>query len=452
MVSNFTRRLKEIQTGQHSLAALLPPQDVEEACQAETYHSQAPVYTPWRTLITFLQQLIGADGSCQQAVDDLAAHQAANGKKTPSVNTGGYCKARSRLPEEIFWRLARQSGQLPDEQAPAEWRWKNHRVRPVDGSTLKIADSEANRGEYPLQKGLQAGLHYPVVRILIIFSLAVGTVLDAVISPYQGKGTGETGMLRSRADLFCVNDVLLGDRYYAGWWDIAFWLSYGVHTVSVNTKSRKVDFRKGKRLGKKDHVVPWKRTARPDWVEGELAASAAETLMIRELEVCCEVPGFRVKKLIIITTLLAPEIYSGESLGGLYRRRWQAELNLRSLKTHLGMEMLACKTPAMVRKEFCMYLLAYNSVRHLSTEAAREGNRLPWEMSFTHTRQTLNAFFPRYGQAQDVDHWIKCLYQSILKILVGQRPDRTEPRQCKTRPKEHGPLKNGSERFKDQKT
>jgi len=126
-----------------------------------------------------------------------------------------------------------------------------------------------------------------------------------------------------------------------------------------------------------------------------LKASAPDTLSIRELEVCCEVPGFRVKKLVIITTLLDPKIDTRKSLGELYRRRWEAELNLRSLKTHLG--MLACKTPAMVRKEFCLYLLAYNSVRHLAAEAAREGSRFPWEVSFTHTRQTLNSFFPRYG-------------------------------------------------------
>lgn len=452
MFSEFRQRISQLQRDQQAWQSLLTEQEVQQACLQEDYHAQAKLYTPLQTLLIFLGQLLSPDGSCQQAVDELLARQATLGQETASANTGGYCRARARLPEAVIERLMRQSGQTPQDEAPQDWHWKNHRVRIADGSTLKIADTPANRNKYPLQKGLTEGLHYPVVRILVVFSLAVGTVLEAALREYQGKGTGETAMLRELAEEFCVNDVLLADRYYAGWWDIFFWWTYGVHLVTVLPKSRRADFRRGRRLGKKDHLVHWKRPARPDWVEAELSDGAPRTLTLRELEITVKIPGFRVQKLVIVTTLTDAERYSVEELGQLYRLRWQAELNLRSLKTQLGMEFLSGRTPEMVRKEFRMYLLAYNCIRRVASVAAWQQGILPREVSFTQTRQTLNAYFPLWGQVTNVDHWLMSLLKTILQIRVGQRPNRASPRQCKLRPKDYGPLKEGQQRYLQQKT
>ena len=350
MIEGFATAVKKLKRGDLPLSSLVARAEVDDACGKEGYSSRAGLYTPFTTILTFIAQLISADGSCQQAVNGLIANRVAAGKAKCSADTGAYCKARSRLPERIFWRLARQLGQQAEVAAEDGLQWEGHRVRVVDGSTLRIADTPENRKEYPLQKRLKPGLHYPVVRILVVFSLAVGTVLDAAICPYKGKGTGETAMLRAMADLFESGDILLGDRYYSGYWDVAFWLARGVHLVSVISVSRKVNFRRGKRLGKTDHVVQWKKTARPDWIDQQTARSVPKMISIRELRVQVEARGFRVKQVLIVTTLTDAEIYTKESLGDLYRLRWQAELQLRSLKTHMGMDNCAAKRPKWSEK------------------------------------------------------------------------------------------------------
>lgn len=452
MSDGFAAAMRKVKRGDLPLSGLLSRQEVNQCCHKEGYRSRAVLYTPITTLLTFVAQLIGADRSCQRAVDGLIADRVAAGKGKCSADTGGYCKARSRIPEQVFWRLARQSGQAVEQQVDPSLHWKGHRVCVVDGSTLKIADTAANRKEYPLQKRLQPGLHYPVVRILLVFSLAVGTVLDGAIRPYKGKGTGETAMLRAMADLFDSGDILLGDRYYSGFWDIAFWLARGVHLVSVISVSRKVDFRKGIRHGSNDHVVRWKKTQRPDWIDEKTARKVPPEISIRELRIKIEVPGFRVKHVLVVTTLTDTKVYSKESLGELYRLRWQAELNIRSLKTHMGMEQLRCKTPSMVRKEFAAYLLAYNCIRRVAMEAAAAHNLKPREVSFKHTIQTVNEFFPRFHQVRDIDHWLIALLKTISEVVVDKRPNRIEPYTCKTRPKEFPTPKEPRSAYKQRKT
>lgn len=207
--------------GEYAAEGLLPGGEIQTAFDDAGYLDRGVLYTAVTTVQTFLMQLLRADRSCQQAVCGVAAHRAAHGKRACSADTGGYCKARQRLPEAGCYDLLRRSGRQLEEQAPPDWRWQGRSVRVVDGSTLRIADTAANRQEYPLQSGLKPGCHFPVVRILVVFSLAVGVVLEAALRPYKGKGTGETGMLRELADQFRPGDVLLGDRYFAGFWDLA---------------------------------------------------------------------------------------------------------------------------------------------------------------------------------------------------------------------------------------
>lgn len=402
MHNGFASAMRKVKRGDLPLSGLVSKQGVQDACSQAGYRSQASLYTPMTTILTFLAQLLNADGSCQQAVDGFIAERVAGGKRSCSADTSGYCKARSRMPEEVFWRLARPSGQQVEQEAQAGWFWLGHRVRVADGSTLQIADTAKNREAYPLQRNLKPGLHYPVVRILVIFSWAVGTVLDAAIRPDQGKGTGETGMLRERADVFQPGDVLLVDRYFAGYWDLAFWIARGIHVVVRNSASRKSDFRRGKRLGRDDPRIRWKKTARPDWIRKEEAGEVPGSLELRELRVPVNVRGFRTRHVLVMTTLTDAQKYPKAALANLYRRRWQAERKLRSLKTHMGMEKLRCQSPDRVRKEFASYLLAYNCVRRLGAEAAVREGREPYEMSFKHTKQTLTEFFPRFHQSRNL--------------------------------------------------
>jgi hypothetical protein len=366
----------------------------------------------------------------------LVARQVVQGKQC-SADTGAYCKARQRIPEAVYQQLMQQSGQALEDRAQADDRWCGRRVRVVDGSTLLIADTKANRCEYPLQQGLEPGCHFPVVRILVIFSLAVGSVLDAALRPYQGKGTGETGMLRDLADVFHRGDVLLGDRYFSGFWDLAWWLHRKVDVVTRMNASRTSDFRRGRRLGKNDHLITWRRTARPEWLTRAQAAELAGQLVLREIRVEVKIPGFRTKSVLVLTTLLDPLAYPAAKLAELYRRRWQAELNLRSFKTDMQMEQLRTKHPETVRKEFAMHLLAYNCVRRVALEAARDSGRPPWQISFKGTLQTLSNFLPLLASCMPPDAGCVALIEGVAAHRVGNRPDRYEPRRIKRRPKSH---------------
>jgi hypothetical protein len=451
MGKGFAVALQYVKRGTCPFSALVGDDEIRCACAKAAYRSQASVYTPITTILTFLNQLLKPDGCCQRAVNELIAERIAGDAPACSADTGGYCKARARIPEAVYRTLATRSGQLAEQQAEADWLWYGHRVRIADGSTLQLADTQANRNEYPLQRNLKPGLHYPVVRILVLFSLATCTVLDAALRPYQGKGTGELAMLREMAELFEPGDVLLADRYFSGYWDVAFWRARGVHVVVRNSASRRSDFRRGRRLGKDDHLIEWKKTPRPDWIDASAARNTPATLQLREVRIRVAVKGFRTREVIVITSLTDAQAYPRSAIADLYRQRWQAELNLRSLKTHLGMGHLHCKTPAMIRNEFMMYLLAYNAIRRVAAEAARDAKSPPSRISFQNTRQAINAFFPSLPRVRDVLHWLKHLLHVVASVSVGHRPNRIEPYSCKTRAQEFPPPKEPRARYKRRK-
>jgi len=448
MLRSLRAEFARLHRGDLEVEGLLPASRITAASDAAGYQDHGGMYTAVVTMQMFLAQLLRPDRSCQRAVCGLAAHRAAQQAKACSVATGGYCLARQRLPEEMFWKLMRESGREGEQAAPAEWLWCRRRVRVVDGSTLQIADTPANRSEYPLQAGLQPGCHFPVVRILVVFSLAVGVVIDAALRAYQGKGTGETGMLRDLAKLFTPGDVLLGDRYFAGYWDLAWWLVRGVDVVTRLPVSRRSDFRRGQRLGKKDHLIVWRRTAWPEWMTRDEAQALPRELTLRELHVQVDAPGFRTRCLVVVTTLLDAQAYPATKLRELYRRRWQAELNLRSLKTQLKMEQLQTKKPATVRKEFTTYLLAYNCVRRVMLEAARTSAKEPRQISFQGTLQSLLEFLARFHRTPSVTQWVDQLLAIIAQLKVGHRPNRVEPYATKRRPKDYPPLQETRDDYK----
>jgi hypothetical protein len=436
MRRRFLEALRLVRRDDFELHALLPADDIQAAVTHTGYREHGTLYTAVATVITFLGQILRPDRSCQRAVHAVIAHRAATGQRPCSADTGGYCKARQRLPEALGTRLLQESGRQLEAAAPDGWRWQGRRVRLADGSTLKIADTARNRAAYPLQRSIVPGTSYPVVRILVLFALAVGGVLDGALLPYRGKGTSETAMLRRLAEHFEPDDVLLGDRYFSGYWDIAWWQRRGVDVVTRLSNGRTSDFRRGRRLGRDDHVVTWRRTRRPDWITPDEAADYPATLELREVRVRVEVPGFRPDEIIVVTTLLDAQRYSASALADLYRRRWQAELHLRSLKTQMGMEQLTTKTPEMVRKEFAMHLLAYNCVRRIAATAALEAGVEPWQISFKGAWQALTEFLARWHGCADVVAWLNALLWTVAQQEVGHRPDRHEPYATKRRPKE----------------
>ena len=419
---------------------LLSAATLEQILQDEGATWKEVLYTPFLTFWTFFWQVLSPDRSCRAALKRLGAWMGCRGQTLPNEDTGPYCKARIRLPESALHRLMRALGLKTHQEAPTEWRWCGRKVKLVDGSTAIMPDTPANQQAYPQNPSQKPGLGFPIARFVVVFCLATGAALEAAIGKYQGKQTGENALFRSLWDeVLKPDDVALADRHYCSYFDIAMLKQRGVDSVFRLHQRRPCDFCRGRRLGKEDQIVTWFRPQRPDWMDEETYNQIPETMAIRQVRVRIEKPGFRTKVLDIATTLLDPEMYTKANLALLFRQRWHAELDLRAIKIVLGMDMLRCKTPEMVRKEIWMGLLGYNVIRALMVQAATAHRRDPRHLSFKGALQTLGAFAAglQEGTAEQ-RRWLRTiLWQSIANDPVGYRPDRVEPRARKRRPKQY---------------
>ncbi len=220
-------------------------------------------------------------------------------------------------------------------------------------------------------------------------------------------------MFRTVHNVLAKGDVVLADRYFSGWFDLALMLERGVDVVVRKHQMRATDFRTGVRLGHDDHLVFWKKPPRPQWMTREAHAALPEFRILREVRVRVKQRGFRSKSLVVVTTLLSPAGYAAHEIADLYRRRWQAELHLWSIKIALQMDHVRCKTPHRVRNELWMHLLAYNLVRRAMALAAVQSGATPWQVRFKGALQTVNQFLPQLGAATSVTAICEALVRCI---------------------------------------
>jgi hypothetical protein len=440
----FLRR-QFLQDGELPFSDVLSEGTVTQALKALNVVWLDRVYSPLITLWVFLGQVLSADHSCRSAVARLIAHRVSQGQPPCSAETGAYCQARKRLPEAFFSSVARQTGHALEDGVKEKWRWKHRRVFAFDGSTVSMPDTPENQRAYPQNVAQQPGLGFPIARIAAVFSLACGAVLDVGICRYSGKGQSELGMLRTLWTIFRPGDVMLADRLMCAWTEMVVLQERGVDCVCRLTSHRQADFRRGKRLGQGDHIVRWLKPTKPRSIDRATYDALPELLMVRECRVRVEQPGFRVKTLIIATTLLDADQFTKDDLAQLYRARWNAELDLRSLKQTLQMDILRCKTPELVRKELWTHILAYNLIRTVMAQAAAQHDIEPRTISFKGAVQTLEAFHPVIALQGDGDATSRMqLYEQLLAAIathkVADRPDRYEPRRKKRRPKPYDRL------------
>ena len=437
----FLRR-QFLQDGELPFQDVLSESAVAQALKALDVVWLDRIYSPLVTLWVFLGQVLSQDHSCRAAVARLIAHRISRGERACSAETGAYCQARKRLPEEFYAEVARKTGQSLDHSAKKEWLWKDRRVLTYDGSTVSMPDTAENQRAYPQPPQQRLGVGFPLARIAVFFSLSCGAVLDLAICSYSGKGHSELGMLHKLWDILCPGDILLADRYMCAWHEIYLLKQRGIDTVTRVHHCRRVDFRCGKRLAKGDHLVEWRRPGRIRSIDWQTLKLLPEQLTIRETRVRIQQPGFRGRSMIVISTLLDAAAVTANDLANLYRARWTAELDLRSLKQTMQMDILRCKTPELVRKELWAHILAYNLIRTIMAQAAAEHCIEPRTISLKGTIQTLEAFQPLFAIQGNRDraHRRK-LYQQFFDAVathrVADRPDRFEPRLRKRRPKKY---------------
>jgi hypothetical protein len=418
---------------------LLARSTVEAACRALGHQWRDRVYLPWITLSLFLSQVLSDGHSCDEAVDRLQRFRHDRGLPPVSPETTSYCLARARLPEGLFRELVRRTGRAIHERADPSWLFHGRPVKIVDGSTVTMPDTARNQHAYPQPSSQAPGLGFPIARLVVVFSLAVGTVLEAAIGPYQGKQTSELALLRTILDEFRPGDIVLADRFFCSYWVIAALKARGVDVVVRLHQCRRADFRCGGRLGRGDHAVLWRKPEQvPDWMGREEYETMPDRLAIREFRVHVADKTKRVRRLVIATTLTEARRYRAKELGGLFRERWHAELDLRSLKTHMHMDMLRTRSPEMVRREVAAHLLAYNLIRGVMAEAARVGGIEPRRLSFKGSLHTVREFEASHlYDPERIERDLPELVSLIGRKRVGDRPDRYEPRAVKRRPKPH---------------
>lgn len=421
-------------------AQVLTEEDINQAVAAEdcSFGSDADcVYTPAVTLWAFLSQTLSGCQSCVAAVARVMVLLVVWGRPPCSAATGGYCKARAKLPEGLLRRLTYALGTAVEDQAPDHWRWHDRRVVLVDGFELTMPDTPDNQEVYPQPNTQKPGLGFPMIRVVVLLTFATASLVGAACAPYQGKETGETALLRQLLDRLRAGDVVVADRYYCSYWMIALLQQLGVDAAFRLHQLRHYDFRRGERLGPRDHIVMWSKPARPEWMDSATYARLPDRLIMREVCFRVEQAGYRSKEIVVATTLLDARSYAKKEIADLYHRRWHVELDIRALKQVLGMDQLRCKTPEMVRRELWVYFLGYNLVRKVMAQAAWQEGLSPRQLSFAGAVQTLEAFrwlliTGASGQRSEV-HQI--VWRAVGTHRVGDRPGRCEPRCVKRRPK-----------------
>jgi hypothetical protein len=416
---------------------ILDAEMVKSALAAEQVKFKDRIYTPFVTVCLFLSQVLDPDHSCRATVARLIVWMAVNGRKPCAPDTNSYCEARQRLPLGVIVRLVHLTAAKIEIGANDIWFWKGRRVTLVDGTTCSMPDTPRNQKVFPQSTCQGIGLGFPLVRIVVLISLATGVVRDLANGPYKGKGTGETALLRTLLHGLEAGEILLGDRYFASFFMIAELVLGNVDGLFRMHQRRKFDFRKGRILGSEDHVVTWTKPMRPEWMDERTYARIPNEMKVRELRFEVEQPGFRVNELVLVTTMLDATDYTKEELANLFLQRWNIELDLRSIKDVLQMDVLRCKSPEMVEKEIWMHILAYNLIRGVAAKAADAHDKQPRQISFKGTLQTMTEFREALRRAtpEERERLVKAMLEAISQHIVGDRFGRVEPRANKRRPK-----------------
>jgi hypothetical protein len=359
-----------------------------------------------------------------------------------------YVQARLRLPRERLEQALTATAQAADRRAGPVGHLQGRPVKVVDGSTTQLPDTKKNQKRYPQPSTQKPGCGFPVMKFMVLFSLCSGAVLEVVMDSLRHH---DLSLLRQLWHHLKPGDVLLGDRAFGEYTTLAGWPAQGVDVVARLHQARKVDFRKARRLGHNDGLWVWHKGVQQSSIlsAAEWALLPAE-ITVRIIRFTAAIRGFRRRRVTLVTTLLDPDLYPAQELAALYLRRWRIELGLRDLKTTMGLEQLRCKTPAMAEKELLAYLVAHNLIRCVMAEAAAahpvDLERVSFKGSVDALRQHSQAMAQARSRKMRRQLW-EDLLLSLVRDLIRRRPNRTEPRAVKRRPKPYPVLNQPRHKF-----
>ncbi len=444
-IAHWKRQLKTHLLNDPVVAEALAPQHIEQHCRDAGHRWRDSFWSPSVTIITFLLQVLDPSKTLRAAVAGLLTQLAATGHPDlPSPDPTAYCQSRRRLPGQALSRLLAMLAERMRNLAGETTLWLGRRVWIFDGSSASMPDEPELQDAFPQPSGQKPGCGFPVAQFVALFCWTSGAIIDLAIDSLRPH---ELTLFRRLWHHFSLGDVVLADRAYGAWVDMARLFQRGVFCVFRLHQRRPHDFRAGRPLGRDDRLVTWTRPQQ--WmasigISREEFAQLPETLTVRLVRITNAPRGFRSRTIVVVTTLTDPVQTPADEIRALYRDRWMAELNLRSLKTALGMDVLRGRSVDVVTKEIVMHLVAYNLIRLLMWHAARQQGRDLHRLSFTGTLRRLHVALPllllhgsRPGRGTRL---FDSLLRWIAADLVPHRPNRYEPRRVKRRPKEYSRL------------
>lgn len=385
----------------------------------------------------FLFQIFESDCSCSKTVSKAIALLASKRRKTPSPNSGSYCKAREKLSLDSIKKILHTLSKCSQDEIYKDDFWPDKIIKVIDGTTCTMPDTRANQESYPQLTTQKPGCGFPITRLVAIFSLSLGTILDWSNGPYVES---EKSLFRSLIDTLKKDDVLLADRGFDAYADFNFLLQRKVNFVIRANESNRKNIQVLKRLSKTDHLVRlFKPASCSRGLDMETWRAMPESIVLRRITYFIQTKKSRTKKVAVLTDLVDSQKFQTNSFKELYYRRWRVELFLRDIKKSMGMDELSCKTPEMVEKELCMHIIGYNLIRNIMHKAALKKGEDSERISFKRSLNCFEEFLPFLEAAENdtesLEYLLDEMYSKIGSMKNPLRPNRREPRAKKRRPK-----------------
>lgn len=408
----------------------LEDEAIKQACREAGHQWRDRKLDPVTTVRMFLLQILFGNVGCD-FVPRLA------GKR---VTGSSYCTARGRLPLAALQALLTTCTTRMAECVKDTGRWLGHRLFLIDGCNFSMPDVKELRDYFGQPAGQAEGCGFPVAHWLALVHYGTGLIQKAIVSRVSSHDLPSVPQAHSELE---PGDVVVGDRAFCSFAHFALLVLRAAHGIFRAHSALLIDFTpnrphhptrrpKGqpqrplsrwiKSLGEQDQLVEWSRSDNvPSWLTPQAWAALPARLTLRELRYTIDRPGFRVRTVILVTTLLDPQVYPKAELARAYGLRWHIETCFAHLKTTMRMDVMRCQTVRGVMKELTMFLLVHNLVRMTMLEAARRQHVDPSRISFVDALRWLATARP--GDA---------LPELVVNPL---RPGRLEPRHRKRRPK-----------------
>jgi hypothetical protein len=418
---------------------------------AKAPNTRDRVYTQARTFWCFLGQCLNPGTACREVVRQVQAVLTLGGGPKISQGDSAYCLARQRLPASVLARALASTAQAAQRAAPplAQGFLQGRCLKVVDATTVAMPDTKKNGQAYPKSHSSHDGIGFPLMRVLVFFCLASGAIVNLLAGNYH---QAELRLFHQMLAQLVRNDILIGDRAFG--YFVVLHLLRGVGVDFIGRTTRKIDGRRRRRrLGPQDWEIRWGRPRRASaFLSAAQWSQVPATLTLRVVRGSLWRPGFRVRQVTLVTTLLDARLYPAEQILAAYARRWRLELCFDDLKTTLQMEMLSCQSPAMIQKELTLHLIAYNLIRFVMAQAALTHGVAVERISFKGTLDGLRQFSLAMSQAR-TKRRRQQLGDELLRVLaadaVPERPNRREPRAVKRQKNKYPRLDCPRHKFRD---